>query len=100
VSYTTLTITCPHILDDTTPCEAEIEVECDAEPGEVYGADADGNRGIWVGPTLLPNDPPTTCPECGCTYTTAETSIMAKKLEQLAEDYDFTDSQNEDDYEE
>jgi hypothetical protein len=87
----TLTVLCPR-----DECGAEIEVECEVEPGEMYGQDADGNRGMWVPAAVLPNIPPTECPECKATFTLEQFTALEKKLEELAAAYEF-DSGYEDD---
>jgi hypothetical protein len=42
-----------HSREDTRPCprgecDGEVAVTLEYEPGEMYGQDADGNRGMWV----------------------------------------------------
>lgn len=60
-------------------CEREHTVEVEFLPAEMYGTDADGNRGVKMpGEWVLIGDIPLTCPSCGHTYTTEELANMAK----------------------
>lgn len=78
MSMVTLTIQCPD-----PDCEHEFDVEADVDPGESnFGADADGNRGIYVPAWVVPPDD-VLCPKCG-----ANCDEVAK---QQAEDYKFSE---------
>lgn len=42
------TLRCPcNVGDDGDECDGEVTVELEWNPGEMYGQDADGNRGVW-----------------------------------------------------
>ena len=70
-------------------CEAELEVELAWEPADRnYGADADGNRGVYVpGYWYFETSPPETCPECGYTYTAEEYAKLEAQAEKEAREY-------------
>lgn len=66
---------CPHILTQAdveaghaeareigTACGVERTVEAEREGGEWFGADADGNRGMWIAPYLAVDASDVTCP--------------------------------------
>lgn len=92
MSTVTITLHCPHPMEDETPCESEIEVECEVEPADPsYGADADGNRGMYVGAYVQWDEDwiPPACPE-GHTFTDEERKELAKDLESKANDYDLS----------
>lgn len=64
MSTVDLSIKCPN-----PDCDHEFEVEADVEPADPsYGADADGNRGIYVPASIIPPDD-VTCPRCGADCT-------------------------------
>ena len=81
----TLTISCP-------TCGEPIEVEAEVDPGDAnYGADADGNRGIFVGPSVETpdyNDEP--C-DNGCQdfYEPQDRENIAQQLLTAARDYRY-----------
>jgi hypothetical protein len=83
-------------------CTEEIAVNLDWEPGESnWGADADGNRGIYVAGYFYPcDDPPEKCARCGHFYTEEEKEEINKLMEQKAEKYteDYEPDYPEPDY--
>lgn len=84
---TTTTITFLHALgDDEEGCQDEIEVELDYTPGEVYGSDADGNRGVWQsGYFENISDTPLVCEECGRAYSDEERTQLEAEMNAAAE---------------
>lgn len=88
MSDVTITVNCPVEDDDgIRTCEAEIEVQCEGVPGENYGADADGNRGMWIPPHIEPGSPPDKCPECGTVYDKEQLKVLEEAIEQACRDY-------------
>lgn len=87
----TLHIVCPHSHLDGVECETEFEVEADVEPSDPsYGADADGNRGMYI-PAYVIEPDNVYCPSCGGDCT--------KQAQQAAENYEFPAWPDEPDYE-
>lgn len=85
--------------DDGELCQDEIEVELESEPGEMYGQDADGNRGIWIGPSVSrANDPPAKCEECGHIYTDEELARLTAEMDKAAEEYEYEPDEPDFDY--
>lgn len=81
--YVTLEANCPI-------CDKEIEYRAEVEPPDHYGADADGNRGIWVSAYVItPDADEQTCPE-GCKWSDVDRKTLQKSLENLANDYDLS----------
>lgn len=71
-------------------CGEEIVMECDIDPGDSnYGSDADGNRGMYVGPSVMACDPPEECPHCHTKYEQAELDHIAKDLEKFCAEYRY-----------
>lgn len=85
MSTVTLKVQCPR-----DECGEYIELEAEVTPGEMYGTDADDNRGMWVGPSVDAPDPSSVCPNCGAELTQNELDGMYKKLEEAAKTYDFS----------
>lgn len=75
--------------DEQEPCCVEIEVPLEYEPGEAnYGADADGNRGIYIpGGFYADFSPPEKCDECGHVYTTDELKSLSDEADKKASEY-------------
>lgn len=67
-------------------CEASIEVELEWIDGEIYGTDADGNRGVWVpGYLTVASEVPEVCSECGHHYLVEELKALEADAEKAAE---------------
>lgn len=95
-------LSCPHatgdcIHPDDEPCpvmcgtgEDSIEITLAYEkPDYNYGADADGNRGIYVAGYWYPEDSvPEHCPACGTQFTADEYVALCERLDKLVADYD------------
>ena len=75
--------------DDAEYCCAEFEIQLDREPDDPnYGADADGNRGIFVaGGWYWEGEVPTKCEECGHEFTKEEMAQIEKAFDRAAENY-------------
>ena len=42
-----VTIPCLHEDLDGEQCSLDVNIQLEYEPGEMYGSDADGRRGVW-----------------------------------------------------
>src|SRR5690349_16695937 len=75
--------------DDSEYCIAEFEIELGREPDDHhYGADADGNRGIFVaGYWYWEGEVPTKCEECGHEFTKEEMDEIEKAFNKAADKY-------------
>lgn len=97
----TITLHCPHLLDDETECEADVEVELAYEPPDPnYGADADGRRGIYVSGYFYVESIADTCAK-GHVLTGEEEADVERRAEKEARDYepeDTRDYEPDDDY--
>jgi hypothetical protein len=75
---------------DCPRCGAQQVIEVEREAAENYGADADGNRGIWQAAYYPTPDAPTACTDCKAPYTEEEQreiyGILERKCEQASED--------------
>lgn len=88
----TILIECPR-----DGCRHVHELETEIEPADPhYGADADGNRGMYVGPYLLEPDPPTVCPKCKAEYDDDDLDNLRNAIQAACEaweppepDYDY-----------
>lgn len=102
-------VQCPVILTDSGDahgtssrrCEGGLLVGLTWEPGESnWGADADGNRGIYVPGFWVPSEIPDKCDTCGFVFTDAGKEQIDKeameKAESLEEPYSDYDDQGED----
>ena len=53
------------IQDGDVQCEVLLDdLSIETEPGEMYGTDADGNRGVWREGYLYCDNVPDQCPVC------------------------------------
>ena len=85
-----ITVFCPGFKNSDTQCEEEIELECGVDPGDSnYGADADGNRGMYVGPSLIEPNPPSSCSICHETYNEDQLADLKKQIAQEVADYRY-----------
>ena len=85
-----ITVFCPGWKNSDDQCETEIELECEVEPADPnYGADADGNRGIYVGPHIVRPDPPKSCSVCNNTYDKDQLKDLERQIEQECCDYSY-----------
>lgn len=69
--------------------EVEIHFEMEKEPDEHnYGADADGNRGVFMaGGFFTETDPPYRCDECKQNFTDDERREIEKQMSKFCDDY-------------
>lgn len=90
----------PSNLDDGETCIEEIEFDLAYEPADAsYGADADGNRGMYVPGYFYPeSDPPEKCEECGHFYSDEEKEEINKLMEAKANDYEVDPPEPDYDY--
>lgn len=106
-----VTVTLPHLnpkslifgSNASKQCSAELLVHVDREPAEPnHGADADGNRGIYVPGYWFTEDFASSCAECGHVWTPAERA----EIDELAigfvsadddDDEDLLDEEDEED---
>ena len=93
----TITVPCPHVMDDGAPCEADVVVTLHWCPGEMWGTDADGNRGMWV-PGHYEVDAIGEACEAGCVFAEADSEALEKAAEQAAVDYEPWIPEPADDY--
>lgn len=80
---------CPRETADGTPCEAPIRFELDYEQADPHwGADADGNRGMYVpGYWYLASVTPQQCPK-GHDLTEDEQKGLEAEAESMAKYYE------------
>jgi hypothetical protein len=91
-----LTATCPN-----EDCQAEMEVGATVCPAESnWGADADGNRGIYVPAYIEEWDTPTKCEDCGVEYNEEQLEQLNKQLLSAAENYEPPTRDDYDPYDE
>ena len=86
------TIDFDHTTDDGEDCiDKDIEVVLDREPDDPnYGADADGNRGIFVaGYWYTETAAPDKCATCGHVYTDEERKEIEEAMNRAAETYEW-----------
>ena len=73
-------------------CDTSFEIECEIEPGEWYGADADGNRGMWVGPRILTPETPDKCDNEDCPaaagYDEDQLDELTRRIERKMESWE------------
>lgn len=86
---TTVTIPCPHQTEGARllngECEAEIVVELEWTPGELYGTDADGRRGMWVPGGFSVCGIAETC-ENGCQWDAHDLTEIEQRADRAARD--------------
>lgn len=80
-----------HPEEEADLCRDEIEVELEREPDDHnYGADADGNRGMFVSGYWFPEtNPPDKCETCGRVYTAEDKEEIENLMNKAAETYDW-----------
>lgn len=62
-------------------CEASWLLRSEREPDDPnYGADADGNRGMFVRGDIVPGDLPKFCPVCEATYDKGDIAGLEHQL--------------------
>ena len=67
-------------------CTYEHILETEIEPADPhYGADADGNRGMYVAAGPLIPDTPSICPECHTEYSVEDMEQLAAEIEKQCE---------------
>lgn len=70
-------------------CTYEHILDTEIEPGDSnYGADADGHRGISIGPGPIQPDTPSFCPECHVNYTVEDMEKLEKEIEKQCEEWE------------
>jgi hypothetical protein len=72
-------------------CDGEVEIVGVPEGGEWYGADADGNRGMWIEQYLALGAEPSDLKCCPCGHrprTPEEVKVWETKAEARLADYD------------
>lgn len=75
----TVELPCPkQVGDDGNECSGEVTCELEWNPGEMYGQDADGNRGIWQPGYWSPVSCSSKCSE-GCELSDAEQELLADR---------------------
>lgn len=90
----TITLACHHEMPDGTPCEADVEVTLGYEPDDPnYGADADGNRGIYVHGGFYVECIADRC-EAGHEFTAEEAQELCRRADQAAQDYEPEDTRD------
>lgn len=94
MSTTTLKLRCfEGNRDDESEClcRAEVDIRIDITPPDPnYGADRDGNRGIYVGGSVeLDDSAPLKCPECGYVYTDDERKQIERDWQEQLDNWSF-----------
>lgn len=80
----TITLDCP-----VEECGTDFTVELYYEPGDSnYGADADGNRGMYVPGYWYPDEMPACCPN-GHVFSPEELKALDKTATALADEYEY-----------
>lgn len=72
---------------DCPSCGEEITVEMEIDEGGIEGSDADGNRGVYYGPSAIAPEPFPVCQYCQHTLTEEETAAIQTRLNQFARDW-------------
>ena len=73
-------------------CGEEFEVGLYVEPDEPnYGADADGNRGVFMAGYLECEEYPETCPHCGYTLTEGDVEAITEHFTDVLRERDAYD---------
>lgn len=82
------TLTFTHDAPDGEECTTDVMVTFGTEPPDPnYGADADGNRGIYVSGYYIVEEIEPTCHRCGHSFTEAETAAINRLAEHWTESH-------------
>lgn len=74
-------------------CGGDVEIELEVNPGEMYGSDADGNRGMWIEAYLSFNQ---ILGSCKCGHVVDEESQEVKdRIEAAIADYEWEPQERE-----